>query len=76
MRLRFPTQWFRDVKYMDFEGHSMPVPGDVDQYLKISFGDYMQLPPEEDRVARHSAVFIDLDNSYTKYKGIHYCVKK
>jgi lipopolysaccharide cholinephosphotransferase len=76
MRMRFPTEWFRDVKYMDFEGHSMPVPADVDRYLTISFGDYMQLPPEEDRIARHNAEFIDLNNCYTKYKGIHYCVKK
>lgn len=76
MRMRFPTRWFREVAYLDFAGHRMPVPGDWDQYLKISFGDYMQLPPVEERVARHSAVFIDLDNSYTKYKGIHYCVGK
>ena len=76
MRMRFPTEWFRNVKYMDFEGYSMPVPYDVDQYLKITFGDYMQLPPEEDRVARHNSVFIDLENSYTKYKGIYYCVEE
>ena len=76
MKMRFPTEWFRRPAVMDFEGHPMPVPADVDAYLRISFGDYMQLPPEEDRVARHSAVFIDLDNSYTKYKGIHYCVEK
>ena len=76
MRMRFPTQWFRDVAYLDFEGQKMPVPADVDQYLEISFGDYMQLPPEEERVARHSAVFVDLNTSYTKYKGIHYCVDK
>ena len=76
MRMRFPTEWFKELGYMEFEGHQMPVPADVDEYLKISFGDYMQLPPEEDRVARHNAVFIDLENSYTKYKGIHYCVKK
>jgi lipopolysaccharide cholinephosphotransferase len=54
----------------------LPVPADVDKYLTISFGDYMQLPPEEDQVARHSAIFVDLENCYTKYKGIHYCVKK
>ena len=76
MRMRFPTEWFREPVEMDFAGHPMPVPSDVDGYLRISFGDYMQLPPEEDRVARHNAVFIDLDNSYTKYKGIHYCVEK
>lgn len=76
MRMHFPTQWFTDPAYLDFEGYSMPVPTDPDQYLKITFGDYMQLPPEEEQVARHNAVFIDLNNSYTKYKGIYYCVDK
>jgi lipopolysaccharide cholinephosphotransferase len=76
MRMRFPTEWFREPVAMDFEGYPMSVPADVDSYLRISFGDYMQLPPEEDQVARHNAVFIDLNNSYTKYKGIHYCVEK
>ncbi len=76
MRMRFPREWFENVSYAEFEGYSLPVPGDVDGYLRISFGDYMQLPPEEERVARHNSVFIDLENSYTKYKGIHYCVKK
>ncbi len=75
MRMHFPTQWFTNVAYLDFEGHAMPVPGDVDAYLRITFGDYMQLPPEEERVARHNAVFIDLDTCYKEYKGIHYCVK-
>ncbi len=76
MRMHFPTEWFTKVAYLDFEGYAMPVPGDVDEYLRITFGDYMQLPPEEERVARHNAVFIDLENSYTKYKGIHYCKNK
>ena len=76
MKMRFPREWFEKPAYLEFEGHSMPVPADYDEYLKISFGDYMQLPTEEERVARHTAVFIDLENSYTKYKGIHYCVKK
>ena len=76
MRMRFPTEWFRKPAYAEFEGHMLPVPADVDKYLTISFGDYMQLPPVKDQVARHSALFVDLENCYTKYKGIHYCVKK
>ena len=76
MRQRFPTDWFRNRSYLLFEGYTMPVPGDYDQYLRISFGDYMKLPPEEDRIARHDVVFIDLEHSYTQYKGIYYCVKK
>lgn len=74
MRMHFPTEWFRHVERMNFAGYNLCVPGNTDEYLRISFGDYMQLPPEEERVARHSAVFVDLNNSYTKYKGIHYCV--
>ena len=76
MRMRFPTEWFQKPAFAEFEGHMLPVPADVDKYLTISFGDYMQLPPEEDQVARHSAIFVDLENCYTKYKGIHYCGKK
>ena len=45
-------------------------------YLTTHYGDYMQLPPEEERIARHNTVFVDLGNSYTKYKGIHYCKEK
>lgn len=76
MRMHFPREWFEDVAYMDFEGYRMPVPSDVDAYLKISFGDYMKLPPQEEQVARHNAVFIDLENSYKKYKGIYYYIDK
>lgn len=76
MRMRFPTDWFRNVAYLDFEGYRMPVPADTDEYLRISFGDYMKLPPEEARVALHDSVFIDLENSYTRYKGVYYCVEK
>ena len=74
MRQHFPKEWFLDPGTLSFEGHPMPVPSDADAYLRISYGDYMQLPPPEERICRHDCVFIDLENSYTKYKGIHYCV--
>ncbi len=73
MKMRFPTEWFLEPVELTFEGYMLPMPKDYDEYLKISFGDYMALPPEEDRIARHNAVFIDLENSYKKYKGVHYC---
>jgi len=76
MRMHYPREWFETVSYEEFEGHSMPVPGNVDEYLKITFGNYMELPPVEEQVARHNSVFIDLENSYKKYKGIYYCVEK
>ena len=74
MRQRFPKEWFLNPGYATFEGYTMPVPADTDKYLTISYGDYMQLPPPEEQVCRHDAVFIDLDHSYKQYRGIKYLV--
>jgi lipopolysaccharide cholinephosphotransferase len=74
MRQRFPVAWFEDPLVIDFEGHPMPVPRNYDEYLRISYGDYMQLPPEEEQICRHDTVFIDLEHGYAQYKGIYYCV--
>ena len=63
--------------WVDFEGEKMPVPAEYDGFLRFWYDDYMQLPPESDRTPKtHNITFFDLDNSYLKYKGIHYCKKK
>ncbi len=74
MKQLFPKGWFINPGKAIFEGHEMPVPADADEYLRISYGDYMTLPPVEERVFRHDTVFIDLNNSYKKYRGIKYFV--
>ena len=71
---QYPAEIFAKAEWVDFEGLKMPVPAGYDTYLKMAFGDYMQLPPEEDRVPAHEAVKIDLDHSYKIYKGKYYCV--
>lgn len=38
------------LKSIKFEGHDFPVPNNVDEYLKILYGDYQVLPPIEDRI--------------------------
>lgn len=74
LRQHFPKEWFLNPGTAEFEGHEMPVPADVTQYLSISYGDYMALPPVEERVFRHDLAFVDLENSYKNYKGKKYCV--
>ena len=60
----FQTQWFRDVIELPFETTTVTVPRDYDAYLRLLYGDYMQLPPEDKRVP-HPEYFICLDHRYT-----------
>ena len=38
---------------LEFEGHWFKAFAGYDVYLRAQYGDYMQLPPEEKRVAKH-----------------------
>ena len=63
--------WFADdfssAILADFEGYKVPIPIGYDRILKIVFGDYMQLPPIEERGLHHSGTLFDADKPYTEY---------
>ena len=44
-----PRSVMLPVSYGEFEERKVPLPHDVDAYLKNLYNDYMQLPPEEKR---------------------------
>lgn len=69
-----PAKWF-NTKEVPFEDTVIRIPVGYDSYLKILYGDYMQLPPEKDRIVKHHTVKIDIDHPYTDYKGVYYCKK-
>lgn len=54
LSLRFPDYITNAYTELQFEGTSFYVFHDYDMMLKTLFGDYMQLPPPEDRVCKHS----------------------
>lgn len=76
MRIEYPKEIFANSVEKEFEGYMMPVPVGYDTYLKMAFGDYMTVPPENNRNTCHDVYFYDFDSPYTKYKGIKYCVEK
>jgi lipopolysaccharide cholinephosphotransferase len=58
----FPSDVFGDVKMLEFEGHMLPAPKSWEKVLTILYGDYMTLPPVEERVPMHGydkVVFLD-----------------
>ncbi len=73
MKNEYPPEVFAGVTYLPFEHLEIAVPQGYDTYLRMAFGDYMQLPPKEKRVPKHQVAFVDLQTPYTAYKGIHYC---
>jgi lipopolysaccharide cholinephosphotransferase len=47
-------RYFADSLKMKFENREYKVPVGYDQYLKQMYGDYMQLPPVNERIAPHN----------------------
>ncbi len=71
----YPREYF-EVKEVPFEDININIPVGADPYLRRIFGDYMQLPEEQNRVIKHDVVYMNLDEPYEKFKGIYYCVDK
>lgn len=51
-----PTAYFGEPKKALFEGFPVNVPERTDEYLTALYGDYMTLPPEDQRVAHNVRV--------------------
>ena len=70
----YPTEVFGKPIFCQFEGMMMPLPSKADIFLKRRYGNYMELPPENKRIIHHNYVYMDLNNSYLKYKGVKYLI--
>ena len=74
MRNFYPKEIFSAAKKVPFEDTVLPIPVGYDGYLRIAFGDYMKLPPEEERVPSHDAAVMDLDKPYDEWMREHEAV--
>ena len=66
----YPRAYFEQRTEADFEGKSYPISQYYDKLLHTLYGDYMQIPAEEDRERKQHAILLDFENSYEKYQ--HY----
>ena len=52
-RERVPAAWLERTVPLSFEEMTVLAPSEYDAYLRHAYGDYMTLPPEEQRVSHH-----------------------
>ena len=67
---RYDYDQARNVQVYTFEGTEVPLPQEYDKYLRHFFGDYMQLPPVEQRVEKHHRAYVNLDRKETREEAV------
>lgn len=75
IKWNFPKKWFDKAVWVPFEDTTMPIPVGAKNYLKVRYGNYMELPPEKDRHPEHKILFMDLNTPFIKYRGEKYYCK-
>lgn len=66
-----PKDMMEDFSDIGFEDGIFQAVTDYDGWLRIIYGDYMQLPPEEERVGSHLIAY-DRNMDYTEWLAHHY----
>jgi lipopolysaccharide cholinephosphotransferase len=64
-----PSQMLADTVSHKFENGSFSIPREYDRFLRQIYGDYMQLPPEDQRVGRHEIQGLDMGEYAIRYGG-------
>lgn len=57
LRERWPRDQYEPFVMVPFEGRNFPAPAGYDVYLTAIYGDYMSLPPEDERKLPHIRVW-------------------
>jgi len=61
----FESIWFAETIEVPFGDFMVKVPKDYDKYLKVMYGNYLELPPEDKRVTHHGQYYINLEKHLT-----------
>lgn len=64
MKHHYAPDIFEDLTELEFEKKNYCAFKNYDRILRDEFGDYMQLPPEENQVWKHHPILIDFEHNY------------
>ncbi|MBE5956546.1 MAG: LicD family protein [Lachnospiraceae bacterium] len=63
-RQYYPSDLFEDFINVPFNGKQYKSIQKYDEYLRISYGNYMEFPPMEERVWKHHPIIVDFEHNY------------
>ena len=69
--VEFPKKIFEERTFVKFEGKQFKTMKNYKDYLKYNYGDYMQLPSEDQRIGHNSTlgeIIFDTEKSFEYYK--------
>lgn len=64
----FPAGWFAACRELPFEQGVYLAPAGCEDVLQVLYGDYMTIPPEEERKCKEHSILVDLTRSWEHYK--------
>ena len=64
----FPKKWFNSYIELPFEETTIRCPVSWDKYLTHQFGNYMKLPPEDERVNHSENAIVDCNKPFSYYQ--------
>ena len=64
----YPSNVFDELEMRSFEGKQYRAFRDYETVLRIEFNDYLQLPPEEERVWKHHPLLVDFEHNYDELR--------
>ena len=65
----FPASVLNKKIPLPFGEGKFSAPAQYDAILSTLYGDYMTLPPEEERKCKEHALLVDLNRDYTHYQN-------
>lgn len=69
-RKYYAADLFDQLSAIGFAGKTYSCFADPDAFLRCEYGDYMQLPPEEERVWKHRPLLIDFEHNYEELEPV------
>ena len=63
LKKRYPNNLTDNYVEILFEGKKYPCFSQWDKFLRIQYGDYLKLPPEEERIWKHNHLTIDFNHN-------------